>query len=455
MPYSAPSGFASFGGWNRGDWVGSIVEFLSSRKSVSERLWSYLKVRPKVRSRAISLYKGSSRLWARAWGRGRTNVPKPASITSSRDWVEHWSQRHGGARWSPAGEDEYLENVAPRNLRGYIDREYQEVQRMVSPAPFVVEVLEGRLVGDQGVLVTPDQKILLDVSFPIGPNRAYFNANATTFVEKIGDQDFPFAEELYKDAMLPAKRLSGTAALLTSYGGRGYFHWMFDVIPRLGLLDKAGYSLDEIDHFVIPMRVAGFHFETLETLGIAEKKLISSFNQRNIVADRVLAPSLTRPSWAVPTWVVEYLRSAFPPLVPSANVSSRRLYITRKATDHGVVSNEDRLTAQLRKRGFEPVAMEDFSIREKAWLLGQAEAVLSVSGAGLSNVVFCKPGTKVVEIRVRPFPVKEQWAIANRCDLDYYDVLPAETIRPNGTAEIGGKASDESIFATLDMAGLT
>ena len=431
------------------------LEFLGNRKSVAERLWSYLKVRPKARSRVISVYKWSSRGWARTRGRGRAGAPKPTSFASSRAWVELWNQRHEGARWSPAGEDEQLENIPPRNLRGYVDREYREVQRMVSPRPFVVEVLEGRVVGDQGVVVTPDHKILLDVSFPVGPNRAYFNANATTFVDKVGDHDFPFADELYKDAMLPAKRVRGTAALLTSYGGRGYFHWMFDVIPRLGLLEKAGYTLDEIDYFVIPMRVAGFHFETLETLGITEERLISSFHQRNIVADRVLAPSLTRPTWAVPTWVVEYLQFAFPPLRPSASTQSSRLYITRKSTDHGVVSNEDRLTSQLRKRGFEPVTMEDFSTREKAWLLGQAEAVLSVSGAGLSNVVFCRPGTKVVEIRVRPFPVKEQWAIANRCALEYYDVLPAETIGPNGKVEMGGKASDETIFATLDMAGLT
>lgn len=418
------------------------------------RVWDSLKKRPKWRSGVIALYKKTTRLWARLRGLGKARGPEPVTADSSSGWASSWNAREGGADWRRAGEDEAIVNQPARNLSGFFDVEYQEVQQMVSTAPFVVEVPNGHVVGEHGAVVTPDRRILMDVSFPMGDNRRYFNSNATTFVKKIKGDEFPFPEEFFRDARLPARRLHGTVALLTSHAGRGYFHWMYDVLPRLGLLEKAGYSLAEIDYFVIPMRAAEFHFETLEVLGIDGSRLISSAKNRHVSADRVLAPSLTRPAWAIPTWVVEYLREAFRPSKPTGEDFPTRIYIIRKATDHGMVEGEDRLTARLREYGFVPLAMEDFSLREKAWLLSRAEAILGPSGAGLSNIVFCHPGTKVIEIRVQPFPVKEPWAIANRCGLDFYDVLPVGHGPQDRSLVATGTVANDDIFATLELAGL-
>ena len=98
--------------------------------------------------------------------------------------------------------------------------------------------------------------------------------------------------------------------------------------------------------------------------------------------------------------------------------------------------------------------MENFTLREKAWLLSRAEAVLGPSGAGLCNIVFCQPGTKVIEIRVQPYPVMEPWDIANRCGLDFYDVLPIDYGGQQKSMVTSGAVAEDDIFATLDMAGL-
>jgi hypothetical protein len=411
-------------------------------------------VRPKLRTRAIILYKKTSRVLAWLRGLGKASRSDPVPTHSSAAWIEAQQSKWGSADWRKVGENEEIVNVPARNLHDYVDAEYQAVQRLISPAPFVAEIPEGHVVGEHGVVITPDHRILMDISFPMGEAQRYFNSNATAYVDKLNGMEFRFADEFFHDARLPARRVKGTVALLSSHAGRGYFHWMYDVLPRLGLLERAGHDLAEIDYFIIPMRAAGFHFETLEVLGIDESRLISSFNHRHVVADRLLAPSLTRPAWAVPTWVVDYLRQAFRPSKPEGDDFPTRIYIVRKSTDHGILEGEDKLTARLRERGFVPLAMEDFTLREKAWLLSRAEVVLGPSGAGLSNIVFCRPGTKVIEIRVQPFPVKEPWAIANRCGLDFYDVLPVGYGGHDKSLVATGTVGDDDIFATLDLAGL-
>lgn len=106
--------------------------------------------------------------------------------------------------------------------------------------------------------------------------------------------------------------------------------------------------------------------------------------------------------------------------------------------------------------GFRPLALETYSLREKAWILNRAEVVIGLSGAGMSNIVFCEPGTVVVELRVQPFPILDVWDIANRRGLKFFVVRPVEfqsTADPNPvrTSDI----DPEDVVATLELAAVT
>jgi capsular polysaccharide biosynthesis protein len=417
------------------------------RRALTTRVYGYLKTRPRARVHVVNLYKRFNRAFARTRYQRSRSQTDPERAASTAAWLEEWNT---GARPPAliveAGESEEVANRPPTNLHGSVDYQHKLVERVRVPAPFVVEIPDGHAVGEHGAVVTPDHKLLTEVSWPVGSLRGY--------LERING-DTPGGDEFYIDSRLPGRRVGGTAAVLSAFVGRGYFHWMFDVLPRLGLLQKAGYRLEDIDYFLVPMRVSGFHYETLDSLGISEVRVLSSFHERHVVADRLLVPSLPRSAGVVPTWVVDYLGGAFPPVRPNGSEHPTRLYIVRRATDHGIVGNEDRLLDGLRRFGFEQVAMEDYTVREKAWLLGQAEAIIGASGAGLSNIVFCRPGTKIVELRVQPYPVMEPWDIANRVGLDFYDVLP-EPQAGDDKGVVGiGSISEEAVLATLELAGLT
>ena len=366
-------------------------------------------------------------------------------MASSAEWVASFEGAVGDPSFAVIGHPESIINQPPKSLHGSLDPEYERAHSGEIPAAFVLTVPQGRVVGEHGAIVTPDHRLLLDVSKPVGSLRS----------NMLGDHgSIPGRDEFFVDAALPSRHVAGSVAVITAFVGRGYFHWLWDVLPRLGLLEEAGNSLDSIEWFVVPGYFAGFQIETLSALGIERARVISSLQDRNVEAERLLVPSLPRATGLVPTWAVDYLRRAFPPSRPSGTEFPQRIYIVRKATDHGILESEDQLTSRLKKRGFVPLAMENFTLREKAWLLGRAEAIVGPSGAGLCNIVFCQPGTKIVEIRVQPYPVMEPWDIANRCGLDFYDVLPVGYGQSSKAMVTTGRVADDEIMATLDMAGL-
>lgn len=74
-----------------------------------------------------------------------------------------------------------------------------------------------------------------------------------------------------------------------------------------------------------------------------------------------------------------------------------RLSVTKR---HGgrALQNENELIECLLIRGFQIVEPESMSFQEQMQLFQEAEIVIGLGGAGLFNVVFCRPGTRVVSI---------------------------------------------------------
>jgi capsular polysaccharide biosynthesis protein len=73
--------------------------------------------------------------------------------------------------------------------------------------------------------------------------------------------------------------------------------------------------------------------------------------------------------------------------------------------------------------GFEAVAFESLSVREQASVMSTAEVIVAPHGGGLSNLVFCQTGTKIIEIFSPELVAGYFWKLSNQLGLDYYYVL--------------------------------
>lgn len=218
------------------------------------------------------------------------------------------------------------------------------------------------------------------------------------------------------------RKVEGTAMLLgNSMGAHCYYHWMLDLLPKLGMLEKAGIDLSSIDHFLVREMNGSFHKETLERLGIDSSRIIETKNDSYLQCDRLICLEFNnginlKMNRFIPNW----MKHLYPPQYP---IGDRiKLYISRPAGVRRGIANEAELIPLLEEAGYMVSAMEGMSVAEQSQLLARADVLISPHGGALTNMVFCRPGIQVVELfgrHVYPF----YYGLAQMCGHDYHAIL--------------------------------
>ena len=97
---------------------------------------------------------------------------------------------------------------------------------------------------------------------------------------------------------------------------------------------------------------------------------------------------------------------------------NRRLLVARKGPTRKI-HNIEQVQTFLSRYDFETVYLEGMSMMNQILLFQSAEVIIAPHGAGLANLLFCEPGTKVIELmpacEMRPF----FWLISEKLDLVY------------------------------------
>ena len=88
------------------------------------------------------------------------------------------------------------------------------------------------------------------------------------------------------------KKLKGNIfSLLTGGGGNhNYWHWLFDVLPRLGILEKSKKKVN-IDYYLFPNLSEKFQNESVDLLNVPVNKRLSSRVLRHLSGDQIIATS--------------------------------------------------------------------------------------------------------------------------------------------------------------------
>ncbi len=230
-------------------------------------------------------------------------------------------------------------------------------------------------------------------------------------------------EEISKLSTKTFNRLEGTLLLFgLSSGAHCYYHWMVDLLPKFGILEKAGVSLELIDHVLLRKITSNFQRETLAHLGISENKIVETQENCYLECDRIIHIDLVnginmKMNRFIPSW----LRYLYP---PEHHTTKERikLYISRPNGVRRGIANEEKLIPILKEQGYTICAMEGLSVKEQAKLLSLADVLISPHGGALTNMVFCRPGIKVLELfgrHVYPY----YYGLAQMCSHDYFTIL--------------------------------
>ena len=196
--------------------------------------------------------------------------------------------------------------------------------------------------------------------------------------------------------------LAGRSLILGSTGGDSYFHWMTDVLPRVRLIKEAGYEINSFDHFIINKLEAGYQKETLDYLKIPSKKIREiGTKPSGYLCEHAVLPSLPSFPGAVPPETIQYVRSIVPEK-PQQEI--RKLYIERGKSKRRRIPEEGRIIDWLLTQGFEIIDSGNMSVKDQATAFAHAEMIFAPHGGALTNLLFCRPGTKVVELLSSKYP---------------------------------------------------
>lgn len=196
----------------------------------------------------------------------------------------------------------------------------------------------------------------------------------------------------------PTEKLRGKSLIMASTGGDTYFHWMTDVMPKYFLAQKAGYSLKDFDHFIVNGTKKPFQKESLARLGIPlDKCRTFAAKEKNYLAECAVLPSLQGRSGVVSPRTVQQIRATFPVLRVSKKQGSK-IFIGRSGAADRKLLHEKAIKSFLGSRGFQIFEPANFSISEQAELFFSADLVVVAHGAAATNLIFCRPGTWVIEL---------------------------------------------------------
>ena len=286
--------------------------------------------------------------------------------------------------------------------------------------PFVVTVPQGRswiapqknswIICDAIAIMTPDNYLLGDLS------RHY-----PWFLPECPYQERKEHSIFKLDDVPPLEKIEGKVAILSGLAGHVYYHWMFDILPRIELIERSKIELSEIDCFVVNSASKPFQKETLELLNIPSDKILESDLHSHIQATELIVPSFPGYMDWIPPGTIEFLRQKFLPRVNLAKTkTNKKIYISRAKAKNRQVVNEMEVNNLLTSRGFEIVFLEEMSVLEQVALFANAEVIVAPHGSGLTNLVFCSPDTKVVEFFSPNYQRTDYWTLGQHLELQYY-----------------------------------
>ena len=213
-----------------------------------------------------------------------------------------------------------------------------------------------------------------------------------------------------------------------------YWHWMFDTLPKIGILERSKINITK-SFFLSPSLSQKFQLETLLSLGLSKKQILNGEKFKHIKARQVIATdhpinfnnNPTKSILDIPDWIIKWLRKKYLTSIKNLDnfIGYEKIYIDRKIGinfDNRKIVNDEEVKSFLIKKGFKIISLENLNFKEQVFLFNSAKTIVGLHGAGLANVIFSKSRTKIIEIQSHS--VGDQYKnLSLKCKLNYKRII--------------------------------
>lgn len=207
-----------------------------------------------------------------------------------------------------------------------------------------------------------------------------------------------FYKDIWKADQRPIKSVPAMVALFSQfqdgifYGG--YYDFVFLVAAKFCRIKDAfpneGFSDTAISY---PLFNAPYETDYFQLLGIDPVNLVDS-RAYKVVAPRVIAANSAHwyPNKEDVLSLKRHINSKFHPVKTASN----RVYISRSG--RRCITNEDELIIMLKKFDFIVIEDKPRTVSEQIAIYNNASFILGPHGASFSNIIWCEPGTYLLEL---------------------------------------------------------
>lgn len=221
-------------------------------------------------------------------------------------------------------------------------------------------------------------------------------------------------KEVLKGSLKFISNKNGSVATVVNEWSNNYFHWVTEVLPKVYFLKNCNKDFS----ILLPSNfVAEYQLTSLRQMNVP----IIYFD-RTVFIKKIYLPSRQSPYSA--HYNPTIIRGLSNQLVAKTDVNlnlGRFIYITRRNANIRKIENEKEVISLLCKYDFKIIEFESLSFQQQISVSYNAEIMISIHGAGLTNMIFCKPGTVILEFSlVNQILDKCYYTLADACHLSYY-----------------------------------
>lgn len=197
----------------------------------------------------------------------------------------------------------------------------------------------------------------------------------------------------------------------------GYYHWVTEAVPKLLWL-RDNYDLKEFVLLLPESHRVNYIADFLSAFDL--KKTIYFGTSENVFLPELVYVSEIAQTGNIRPVSAQEIRNAFrKDLQPK-----KALYISRKNAQRRRVIQEEQLLNALNPTVVDAIETDNMSVQEQVDLFSACNTLISIHGAGLTNMVFMPKDANVIELRLKDDSKNNcYFALASALNLNYYYLL--------------------------------
>jgi hypothetical protein len=260
-------------------------------------------------------------------------------------------------------------------------------------------------------IATFSDVMLVDGCFPVVDNQVIYpgmHHNAEVELERLftplgaPTENFYFRTRAH-DHVSPRTGLS----FLLGGVKDNFWHFLYNVVLRLSYLcDAEDNELRETAPIVITSDLPRAFRPFIEALGFDPWRIVEVSRKHAARFERLAVGEMPYFTAGGRLYAAPLATRFIQTRLPISDRPWRRIYISRRDARWRRVLNESLIVETLERLGFELIELQGMRPSEIITLFRQAEIVVGASGANLGAVLFCQPGTHVVELTYPPYVEK-------------------------------------------------